>query len=93
MAYNQKGLAVVNPGGVAGAVGVEETKRVLSYHTNDDAATVQTANYFPAAAQLRKGDIILAGLDVDGATPVGKMYIVTAAPVGLSPAIALFTTT
>jgi hypothetical protein len=92
MAYSLKGLSIVATAGVAGLAGVEETKRILAYHTNDDAATVQTAAYFPVTALLRKGDVIMAAMDVD-ITPVLKIYVVTVAPVGVAPTIALQTTT
>jgi predicted Zn-dependent protease len=84
LATSMKGLFLLSALGItvsAGAGSPEETKRVWTFHTQDDAATVQTANYFFDAAfvtRFRKGDIIMAVMDVDG-TPVFKQYVVTVA--------------
>lgn len=54
------------------------TTGFYSYRTVDAAATVEAANYFDAATQLRRGDVILAVMNnAVGQTPVVKKYIVT----------------
>lgn len=65
---------------IGGAVGEGSSsiRGLCSYHTNDDAATVEAADYFnDLASDVVVGDIILAGLDLDG-TPAGRAYLVTA---------------
>ena len=76
MAANIKGLRMISEIGNAGSP--DTVLRCFGYVTNDDAATVQTANYFlNTFFQFRKGDIIMACMDVDG-TAVLKSYIVSA---------------
>lgn len=77
MAFNLDGLALVGNGGViaqtfptAGTV-----SRVWHYVTNDTDTQVETDGYFDST-NLRKGDVVLATIDLDG-TPEGKTYLVT----------------
>nr|WP_319389271.1 hypothetical protein [uncultured Cohaesibacter sp.] len=77
MAFALNGFKRIVSVGAIGT-GSGSVKSLCSYHTNDDAAAVETAGYFNGLApDLQKGDIILAGLDLDGA-PKLKNYIVTA---------------
>ncbi len=77
MSFNLDGFKRLASVGAIGT-GPGSTKSICTYHTNDDAAAVEAAGYFDELApnDLRKGDIILAGLDIDGA-PALKNYIVT----------------
>nr|WP_321464004.1 hypothetical protein [uncultured Cohaesibacter sp.] len=77
MAFSLNGFKRIVSVGAIGT-GSGSVKSLCTYHTNDDAAAVETAGYFNnLAPDLKKGDIILAGLDIDGA-PKLKNYIVTA---------------
>ena len=77
MSYDVKGLYRIAAGGAIG-IGANSVKSTYSYHTNDDAAAVETSGYFNGAAALfSKGDIILAALDIDG-TPALRSYVVSA---------------
>ena len=54
--------------------------RIYGYVTADLAALVETAGYFNANAELTRGDVIIAHMNVAAATtPVLKLYIVTQA--------------
>jgi hypothetical protein len=76
MAANIKGLRMISEIGNAGIP--ELVLRKFGYVTNDDAATVQTANYFlNTFFQFRKGDQIDVSMDVDAAV-VYKSYVVSA---------------
>ncbi len=47
------------------------------YTTVDPAATVDTEGYFNQAAEmLRSGDMILANVDTDAATPAAGIFLV-----------------
>lgn len=78
MAFNLDGFKRLASVGAIGT-GTGSVKALCTYHTNDDAAAVEAAGYFNSLApnDLRAGDIIMAGLDIDG-TPALKNYIVTA---------------
>ena len=77
MAFVQNGISRIQTTGSVG-VGAGSVRSVSHYVTNDDAATVQAGGYFdPAANQLVVGDVIMASLDLNGATPQLKIYIVT----------------
>ena len=77
MSFNLNGFKRAVSLGAVGT-GANSVKSLCTYHTNDDAATVETANYFnDLAPDLQVGDFILAGLDLDGA-PAMKNYMVTA---------------
>nr|WP_321482716.1 hypothetical protein [uncultured Cohaesibacter sp.] len=77
MAFSLNGFKRVVSVGAIGT-GSGSVKSFCTYHTNDDAAAVETAGYFNAlASDLQAGDIIMAGLDIDGA-PALKNYIVSA---------------
>lgn len=75
------------------ATGISNSRSLYIYPTNDAAAAVETAGYFNGArGRLGKGDIVLAMMALGG-TPVGKAYIVTAAPSSGNITVALFTAT
>ncbi len=77
MAFDRKGLFRVSHLGSVGT-GAGSVKSLHTFHTNDDAATVETAGYFnDQVKQFALGDIILAVLDLDG-TMVMKSYVVSA---------------
>lgn len=77
MAFDIKGYARIDAC-VAVGTGAGSVRSLIRYATNDDAATVEAANYFNAlVAQVAIGDVIIASLDLDG-TPLAKMYVVTA---------------
>lgn len=78
MAFNDYGWRTIthlgSPDGSAGS-----NRALHSYVTNDDAAAIETANYFNAkAAQCKTGDVLLAGFDLDG-TEGCRMYMLTVA--------------
>lgn len=77
MAFKLEGFKRLASLGAIGT-GAGSTRTFCTYHTNDDAAAVEASGYFNGLApnDLRKGDIIMAGLDIDG-TPMLKNYIVT----------------
>jgi len=61
-----------------GAIGTGggSVRSLWAYLTNDDSATVETANYFDdVISEMKKGDIIFASLDIDG-TPTLRQYVV-----------------
>lgn len=89
MAYAEKGLRRLTHRGAVGNGDGSVTSN-WAYDTNDNAATVEAANYFNAAASvLSKGDVIEAVM-VRSGTPVGKTFIVTA-NTGSAVTIAVFT--
>lgn len=91
MAFALTGLKCISHVGSIGT-GAGSVRKVFSYITNDDAATVQAAGYFNSvASSFAVGDVVIASLDLDG-TPLAKMYVVTAASAS-AVTIALFTTT
>ncbi len=78
MAYSADGFRTLDYIGTVSAGTPGTNTKILGYVTNDDAATVETANYFlPVYQRLSKGDQIQATLSISG-TPVGRMYVVTA---------------
>lgn len=76
MAYIAAGLKLVSTGGAIGA-GSGSSKSIYHYATNDVDTVVETDAYFDDidGDPLKKGDLIMASIDVDG-TPEVKMYIV-----------------
>jgi hypothetical protein len=75
---------------------VDSRKSTYGFATVDAAATVEAANYFNAATELVRGDVIFASMNNGvGATPVAKIYVVTTAIKNgdAANAIALLTTT
>jgi sulfite reductase alpha subunit-like flavoprotein len=78
MAFNKLGLATIHHmGSIAGAAG--ETRAIHTYLTNDDAAAVETSDYFLAMGyKFKVGDVIIASLDLDG-TPTLRFYVVATA--------------
>jgi hypothetical protein len=93
MALDLKNLSRIASLGVpTGLAGDQKHRSKWGLCTIDDAAAVQAAGYFNAAAAMFvKGDLIAATLDVD-ATPVAKNYVVTAIAAGVVT-VALQTTT
>jgi hypothetical protein len=76
MSFELNGFKRVSTVGAIGN-GPGSVKSICTYHTNDDAAAVEANGYFNGLANdLAKGDIIMAGLDIDGG-PKLKNYIVT----------------
>ncbi|MEO4045235.1 hypothetical protein AAFN47_26890 [Hoeflea sp. CAU 1731] len=73
---NLKGFkTITHIGTTTGAAG--SNRALHAYLTNDDAAAVETSDYFnDLSDRLKVGDIILASLDLDG-SPALKNYIVT----------------
>jgi hypothetical protein len=77
MAFNANGIRRIdylpNPAGTAG-----ENRSLWGYLTNDDTAAVETAGYFTSHyPYMKKGDIIMCSLDLDG-TAMLRNYIVSA---------------
>lgn len=77
MTFFAKGFQTQNsigtPDGTAGSY-----RMLHSYATNDDAPTIETANYFdPMIAadinRVKTGDLLLASIDIDGA-PLTRLY-------------------
>lgn len=92
MAFDIKGWQRGHMIGVVGS-GQYSVKYKHFYVTNDDAATIQAANYFnPLAAQVSKGDLFEVSIDVDG-TAVTKSYVVSSANGATTVTLALQTTT
>lgn len=80
MAFNVKGFRTLDFIGTPDTAGAAGTNRALhAYITNDDAATVETANYFDEIiGRLKTGDLLEVSLDNDGV--IGRRgYIITAA--------------
>jgi hypothetical protein len=74
MAFDAKGLTRTRNGGTSVAgISVSE----FSYATEDAAAIVEGANYFPGSCGLAKGDKVSAHMALGG-TPILKHYMVTA---------------
>lgn len=64
--------------------------QIFHYVSNDDATAVETANYFNQAcetANLKKGDVVIASLDLDG-TPAIKTYMVSDISAGVVSVVA-----
>jgi hypothetical protein len=77
MTFKASALQRVETAGSWGA-GSEKVFARFDYVIEDAAAVVEAANYFNAAKNtLKKGDVITAVMDVNGATPKLKQYIVT----------------
>lgn len=90
MAFSEYGWKTVShlgtPDGSAGS-----NRALHSYVTNDDAAAIETANYFnTAAGRCKTGDILLAGYDLDG-TEGCRMYMLTVASGVVSLTLAVAT--
>ncbi len=78
MAYSADGFRTLDYIGTVSAGTPGTNTKIHGYVTADDAATVETANYFlDVYRRLRAGDQIQATLAISG-TPVGRMYVVTA---------------
>ena len=73
MAFTEKTLTLVAHG---------SGNQVFQYVTDDNLAAVETAGYFTTEL-LKKGDVILASLDMDG-TPKLVIYLVSAASSGVA---------
>lgn len=76
MSFNANGMKRLTHIGAIGTGGTS-VRSFWSYITNDDAATLETANYFDDfLAEFRVGDQIIASIDLDG-TPTIRVYVVT----------------
>jgi hypothetical protein len=73
MAFTEKTLTLVAHG---------SGNQVFQYVTDDNLAAVETAGYFTTEL-LKKGDVILASLDMDG-TPKLVIYLVSAVSSGVA---------
>jgi hypothetical protein len=75
MTYNAKGFKTITHIGTADTTGAAGTNNCLhGYVSNDDAATVETANYFDTLLdppRVKTGDLLLASLDIDGTPTIG----------------------
>jgi hypothetical protein len=92
MAFDLKGWRRGPDMGAIG-FGAGSMKSKHFYVTNDDAATIQTANYFnPLAAQVSRGDVFEVSVNIATA-PVSKSYVVTSAQGAAVVTVALQTTT
>jgi hypothetical protein len=80
MAFDANGLRLhTGDGSVGASAGLDKIYREATYVTPDAPAVVEAANYFNAAAdRLLKHTVIKAVMTHGGATPIFKIYIVTA---------------
>ena len=72
--FDTKGLIAFNEGGADGS-GASSVKSLYHYVTNDADTVVEADGYFDSTG-LKKGDIVIASLDLDG-TPEVKVYVVS----------------
>lgn len=78
MALVKSGFRTLDHIGTVDASVAGSNRAQHGYVTNDDAAAVETSNYFLGLYdRLKIGDQIFCSLDLDG-TPAGRIYIVTA---------------
>lgn len=76
MTFTAAGMKRLTHIGAIGTGGAS-VRSLWSYVTNDDAATLETANYFDEfLSEFRLGDQIIASIDLDG-TPTIRVYVVT----------------
>lgn len=62
------------------ALAANSVTSLFFYVTNDPAATVETAGYFnDIRNRLKKGDVILVSLDLDGTSAL-RTYVVQSSP-------------
>ena len=76
MAFTEKTLTLVAHG---------SGNQVFQYITNDDLATIKTSGYF-ATDLLKKGDVILTSLDLDG-TPAFVTLMASAVSSGIATVV------
>lgn len=80
MTMHANGFRTIGVMGVPSATSHEgEVRQVHTFITNDDAATVETANYFDSLltpAIVKTGDLLLVSIDNDG-TPRFGSYVIT----------------
>ena len=77
MAFAIAGLKRISHGGAL-SVGPGSVRSIWHYITNDDAATVETANYFdPVIDEMRVGDLVFCSLDIDGTPKPAVLIIAT----------------
>lgn len=78
MAFDVNGFRTMGHIGLIDPSKAGTMRNQHAYVTNDDAAAVETSNYFlELAARLKVGDQIFCSLDLDG-TPAGRIYVVAA---------------
>lgn len=78
MAFDVNGFRTLSHIGTVTTSTPGSNRNFHAYVTNDDAAAVETGNYFLALwERLKVGDQIHCSLDMDG-TPAGKSYVVSA---------------
>lgn len=77
MAFNRDGFQLVGLGGCIAATfpTAGNVSRIFHYITNDADTEIEANGYFDTTP-LRKGDVLLASIDIDG-TPEGKTYLCT----------------
>lgn len=80
MTFHAKGFRTLGAMGIPAADSVAGSVRQLhSFVTNDDVATVETANYFDAliatVTKVKTGDVLIVSIDVDG-TPKLGFYVI-----------------
>lgn len=78
MAFHATGFRTIGTMGVpATTIDPGNVRQMHSFITNDDKATIETANYFDPlltpAKKVRKGDLMVVSFDVDGTEGV-KVY-------------------
>lgn len=79
MAFQKSGFLTLSHIGTTDAGLAGSNRNFHAYVTNDDAAAVETGNYFlEIYDRLKVGDQIHCTLDLDG-TVAGKSYVVSAA--------------
>lgn len=81
MTYTASGFkTITHIGSAAGAAG--SNRAFHGYVTVDDAAAVETSDYFLSIyARLKVGDVIMASLDIEG-TPTVRTYVVATSAAG-----------
>ncbi|MBG6211771.1 MULTISPECIES: hypothetical protein [Stappiaceae] len=78
MAFDADGFYTISHIGTVDPATPGTMRNFHGYVTNDDAAAVETGNYFLSIYdRLKVGDQVHCSLDMDG-TPAGKSYVVSA---------------
>lgn len=75
MAFDADGFYTISHIGTVDPATPGTMRNLHAYVTNDDAAALETSNYFlPLYDRLKVGDQVHCSLDMDG-TPAGKSYV------------------
>lgn len=78
MSLEKSGFRTIAHIGTVDASLAGSVRNIHAYITNDDAAGVETTDYFLTLYdRLKIGDVIFCSLDLDG-TPTVRLYVVTA---------------